>query len=75
MNQTFQVSGMNCGHCRASITEAITALDGRAKVHVNLESGEVQVDASTLAPQQIIDAIEELGFGVEGPSTFDGAGR
>ena len=75
MNQTFQVSGMRCGHCRASITEAIATLDERAHVHVNLESGEVRVDSPSLAPQQVIDAIEELGFSVTGPSTFEGAGR
>lgn len=69
MNQTFLVSGMRCGHCRASITDAITALDARAHVHVNLETGEVQVD-STLAAGQIADAITELGFDVTGPSTF-----
>lgn len=75
MHQTFHVSGMRCGHCRESITQALLALDERARVHVNLESGEVQVEASTLAAQQVIDAIEELGFSVANPSTFGGAGR
>lgn len=75
MHQTFQVSGMRCGHCRASITDAIGAIDPRAQVVVNLETGEVTVTGSTLSPGQIAAAIEELGFGVSGPSTFAGNDR
>lgn len=74
MHQTFQVQGMRCGHCRASITDAIMGLDERARVQVNLEAGEVQVE-SLLSAQQVIDAISELGFDVSGPSTFAGSGR
>ena len=71
---TFLVSGMTCGHCRASVVGAITALDERARVNVNLETGEVQVE-SELSPAQIVEAIVELGYGVSGPSTFTGADR
>lgn len=74
MKQTFQVGGMRCGHCRESITQTLLGLDERAKVHVNLEAGVVEVD-SQLSPQQVIEAIEELGFEASGPSTFAGNGR
>jgi copper chaperone len=69
MNQTFDVTGMSCGHCKASITEAVRTLDERAQVHINLETGEVTVD-SALTSQQIVDAITELGFEATVRSTF-----
>lgn len=69
MHQTFDVSGMRCGHCKASITEAICALDERAQVQVNLETGEVIVHAN-LTAQAVVDAITELGFEASVRSTF-----
>ena len=69
MKHRLIVNGMTCGHCKASVTEAIAALDGAAHVEVNLQSGEVQVN-STHTIEEIRSAIEELGYEVQNTSTF-----
>jgi copper chaperone len=38
---TLQVDGMSCGHCIRAVTNAITALDGAAKVEVDLAAKRV----------------------------------
>jgi copper chaperone len=69
MKHRLIVNGMTCGHCKASVTEAIAALDGAAHVEVNLQTGEVQVN-STRTLEEIRSAIEELGYEVQNTSTF-----
>ncbi|MDJ1137898.1 heavy-metal-associated domain-containing protein [Streptomyces iconiensis] len=39
----FQVSGMTCGHCEASVAREIGALEGVGAVRVELPTGRVSV--------------------------------
>lgn len=63
MNQQFQVQGMSCGHCVASVTHAVKALDPQAEVKVDLATGKVEVD-SLQERAAIAQAIEEEGYQV-----------
>ena len=41
MTETFQVTGMTCGHCERAVTEAIQTLDANAQVKIDRASGKV----------------------------------
>jgi copper ion binding protein len=59
---SFQVPGMTCGHCKASVENEITKLAGVTAVRVNLESKDVEIDAADVTWEQISSAIDEAGF-------------
>lgn len=59
--QTFNVTGMTCGHCERAVTEAIRSRDADAKVEVDLDAGVVKVDAH-LDEAAIRETIEEEGY-------------
>jgi len=63
MNQSFQVSGMSCGHCAGAVTQAVKAIDPQAEVKVDLASGKVEVQ-SQQDRAAITRAIEEEGYKV-----------
>lgn len=58
---SFQVSDMTCGHCVATITKAVKALDGAARVDSDLASHKVDIESSA-APSRIEAAIRDAGF-------------
>lgn len=63
MNQTFQVQGMSCGHCEASVKRAVLGVDPKAQVRVELGSGRVEVQSE--APREkLAEAIAEEGYTV-----------
>ena len=62
---TLQVDGMSCGHCIRAVTNAITALDGAAKVEVDLAAKRV-IAQTKLLRAQVVRAVEEEGFAVKG---------
>jgi copper chaperone len=61
----WQVRGMTCAHCVASVTEELLELDGVESVDVTLATGEVLV-ASTipLDPAAVSAAVEEAGYSI-----------
>lgn len=63
---TYQVEGMTCGHCAASVTEEITALDGVTEVHIDLVAGGVSTVTVTgerpLSADAVRAAVEEAGY-------------
>ena len=64
---TYPVTGMTCGHCVSSVTEELTALDGVAKVDVDLPTGEVTVtSAAPLEMDAVRDAVTEAGYQLAG---------
>ena len=59
----WQVEGMTCGHCVASVTEELTELPGVASVEVELETGRVTVTSSTeLQRSDVETAVTEAGY-------------
>lgn len=59
----YTVSGMTCGHCVASVTEEVGALDGVSEVEVDLASGRVTVTSSRPLPvAEVQAAVDEAGY-------------
>ena len=61
---TYSVPGVSCGHCKAAITEEVSALPGVEAVEVNLETKIVAVTGDPLDAQAILAAIDEAGYEV-----------
>lgn len=57
----LSIPDMNCGHCRASVTRALTELDPQAKVAVDLAARTAQVDTTAPLPA-VIAALDAVGF-------------
>ena len=63
MEKIVKVIGMNCAHCEAKIDKGLNALDGVSAV-VDLDNKSVAIN-SELSNDEIIQAIEEIGYKVE----------
>jgi copper chaperone len=63
MNQTFNVTGMTCGHCERAVKNAVQQLDPQAQVHINRAASRVDID-STQTREALAKAIAEEGYGV-----------
>jgi copper chaperone len=57
----FTVQDMTCGHCAATITEAVKAVDPAGRVEIDLAAKLVQVD-SALPAERLAAAITRAGF-------------
>lgn len=62
----YLVSGMTCGHCVASVTEEVSAIDGVDSVAVRLNAGGVSrvtvTSREPLRPASVRAAIDEAGY-------------
>ena len=57
----LSVPDMNCGHCKASVTEALSALPDTRAITVDLTLRQVTVEGST-SPDALLAALSEIGF-------------
>ena len=57
----FEVKGMKCQHCQASVEKAVKSVAGVTAVTVNLAEGTATADGDFDA-QAVIDAIAAAGF-------------
>lgn len=66
MEQQFQIEGMSCGGCVASVEKALKAVAGVGSVSVDLAKGQARVDydASRTNPTILRQAIEDAGYDV-----------
>ncbi len=63
---TYTVAGMTCGHCVASVTEELSALDGVTAVAVDLPTGVVTLTSDrNLAHADVRGAVEEAGYSLQ----------
>ncbi|MGC4914306.1 heavy-metal-associated domain-containing protein [Streptomyces albogriseolus] len=63
----YNVSGMTCGHCKATLTKEIGALDGVLAVDVDLESGQVAVTSSGEPDDALLaKVVDEAGYELTG---------
>jgi copper chaperone len=63
MNQTFQVTGMTCGHCEKAVTHAIKQADPQAEVKIDRSQNKVEVQ-SQQPRETLARAIAEEGYAV-----------
>ena len=59
---TYIVSGMSCDHCKAAVTEEVSAVEGVSSVSVDLDSKRVDVTGARLDDAALRAAIEEAGY-------------
>ncbi len=65
MSEAFSVPDMTCGHCKTTVENAVSSLDGVRSAEVNLEAKTVTVDHDeTVDSTSIVGAIEEAGYQV-----------
>ena len=65
MSTTIKIKGMSCQHCVASVTKALSDIEGVTDVQVSLEKGEATFsEQSPVAEETIKDAISKIGFEV-----------
>ena len=64
---TYVVSGMTCGHCKATLTKVIGELDGVSGVDVDLDTGRVTV-IGTAEPDDTLIAgvVDDAGYELTG---------
>lgn len=61
-----KVNGMSCGHCVASVTKALEALDGVKNVNVTLDTGIAEYDEEKPVDKAAVkEAVTKIGFEVE----------
>lgn len=62
--KTYTVPGMHCGHCKAAVTEELSAVPGVAGVEVDLDRKLVTVTGDDLDDVVLRAAIDEAGYEV-----------
>lgn len=50
MRHAYNIEGMTCGGCKASVEEALQSVTGVSEVKVELENGRAEVDMSEMIP-------------------------
>lgn len=63
--RTYIVEGMTCNHCKANVEKVIMTVKGVEAVKVDLHTGEVQVTGDDLDDNEIISAVESIGFAIK----------
>ncbi|GHG05303.1 ATPase [Deinococcus piscis] len=68
----FAVEGMTCAACSSRVERALNKVPGVETASVNLatEAASVRYDPATVAPEQLIRAVQDAGYGV-GTATAD----
>ena len=63
---TLNISGMTCGHCVASVTEELKAVNGVDDVQVELNAGGISTATVTsnrsISPAELSEAVAEAGY-------------
>lgn len=65
--EILNVTGMTCGGCTGSVTNALKGVDGVGDVKVSLSTGEatVQYDERRTSPDQLKSAVKNAGYGLD----------
>lgn len=66
-NLTLRVPDMSCGHCVASVSDAVGRVEGVSDVSVDLEAKRVDVEGEGLELAPVAQAIRDAGYEPEQP--------
>ena len=63
----LKVTGMTCGHCVRSVTDAIGSLDGVQSTNVELKDGRATIvyDEARVSPRDMVSAVMDEGYTAE----------
>ncbi len=66
----LHIEGMTCPSCKVAVRAALKKVDGvtDAKVDVAAKSATVNYDSTKVTPQQLVDAVNRLGYEASLPS-------
>ena len=66
VENTLNVEGMSCAHCKAAVEGELRALPGIVKANADVAMGTVEVryDESKVGTEDLKGAIEEAGYRV-----------
>ncbi|MDT0464504.1 MULTISPECIES: heavy-metal-associated domain-containing protein [Streptomyces] len=64
----YNVTGMSCEHCAASIREEVSEVPGVSEVVVDLSANAVTVHGTELEDERLRAAIVEAGYGIADPA-------
>lgn len=56
------IEGMHCGGCVRRVTAALAGLEGVEVCAVEVGTAQVDYDAAQVEPQEILDAVNGIGF-------------
>jgi copper chaperone len=59
---TYLVAGMSCDHCKSSVTEELSLVEGVTGVDVDLDTKLVRVRGTALDDATLVAAIDEAGY-------------
>jgi len=69
--QTYDVTGMTCGHCAASVESELRAVPGVSDVTVDLVAGGTShvtvTSEQPLARDEVAAAVDEAGYALASP--------
>ena len=66
MKKVISIEGMRCGHCTSNVDKALRGIPGVSDVNVDLEGKCAVIEAAdTVTDEQIMQAIDDLGFEVK----------
>lgn len=67
MKKVIRIEGMTCGHCKARVEKALSAVGGVEAVEVDLGAKTATVELSAeLADAVLIEAVDDAGYDVLG---------
>ena len=63
--ETYEISGMHCAACSASVERVTRKLPGVNRSEVNLTTGilSIEYDEGQTSPADIVKKVEKAGFG------------
>lgn len=64
--KTYVIKGMTCNHCRANVEKVIRSVKGVESVSVDLQSGIATVTGDDIDDKAVKEAVESIGFTLEG---------
>ena len=57
----IDITGMTCGHCAASVTKELSAVQGIHVLEVNSQTGQALIEGEA-EEQDLVDAIDRAGY-------------
>lgn len=65
-NQTFEITGMTCGHCAAAVTREVRGVAGVGDIAVDVAAGTLTVSTDGTRDAEIAAAVSEAGYTLVG---------
>ena len=66
IEKSYVVRGMTCGHCEASVAEAVEQVAGVTGLEADRQAGRLTVRGESFTDEAIRQAVDEAGYEVVG---------